>query len=58
MQISSSSAASSGAALQALRDLFQTSTTDKTGQTLPGFAAETGGKSPRRARRRALPPPP
>jgi Ca2+-binding EF-hand superfamily protein len=46
MQISSSSAASSSMALQALRDLFQTSTTDKTGQTLPGSTSETGGKSP------------
>ena len=41
MQISSSSAASSSMALQALRDLFQTSTTDSPGQSLPGFASET-----------------
>jgi Ca2+-binding EF-hand superfamily protein len=33
-------------ALQALRDLFQTSTTGSTGQTLPRFASESGGKSP------------
>jgi len=46
MQISSSSAASSSMALQSLRDLFQTNTTDSTGQSLPGAASETGGKAP------------
>ena len=46
MQISSSSAASSSMALQALRDLFQTSTTDSPGQSLPGFASETTEKAP------------
>ena len=46
MQISSSSAASSSMALKALRDLFQTNTTESTGQSLPSFASETGGKAP------------
>lgn len=46
MQISSSSAASSSMALKALRDLFQTSTSESTGQSLPSFVSETGGKSP------------
>lgn len=46
MQISSTNAASSGLAMQALKNLFQTSKTSETGQEMPGAAAAGGAKGP------------
>ena len=52
MQVSSASSASAGLSLQALRDLFQTQTTESAGQTSPSTGAFSPGKGA------SAPPPP